>query len=139
MQAYARLVKNIQNAGKRTAYLRCKTDTLTFTARQSCRTARKREITKPHVAQKADSVIYFLYDAVRNHMLGRSKLGCIGISLYVVDSHIADFGNIFAAYGDRKGFLFQSFAAADGTIGGAHIAFYVPLYPFGLGLGIPTL
>ena len=38
MQANARLVEDIQNAGKSAAYLRCKTDTLRFaTAQRSCR------------------------------------------------------------------------------------------------------
>ncbi len=139
VKSYARLVEDIQNARKRAAYLGGKPYALAFAARKGRRAAGKGQIAQSYVAQKVKTVVYFLYNAVRDKVVGLAEKAEIGKFGDIVYREVADLHYVLTADSDRQSFLFKSFALARGAVASAHIPLDIPLDAVGRCLGVSAL
>ena len=139
MQTDARLVKDVQNARERCAYLSCKAYSLTLAARESRCAARKAQVLQSDVFEKAETGFYLFNYPVGNDMLFFAELQSVDKVYRFGNGHVSHAGDVYAAdrYGER--FLSQTLSAAFGACDLGHALFDLGAHGRALSLKIPTL
>ena len=125
VQPYARLVKDIQHADQRRAYLRGKPDALCLAARKRARFAREREIFQPHALEEAQTRIYLFFYFPCYYLLGPRKAQAFKKIGKRADRQRAQLAYIQPADRHGKRLLLQPSAPAGRTRHRAHEGFVI--------------
>ena len=118
MQSDAGLVEDVEHVDELRANLCSQTDALALTARECCRLAVEREIVKAHVEEERHAGPQLLDDLVGNALLAFFEmiLDLVEPVAQQVDVEVTDLADVLFPDTIGKGFFFQPFAMAGGTL-----------------------
>ena len=139
MKSYARLVKDVQHSHKPAADLRGKPYSLRLASRKRAGRTRKRKIVQPHVFQKFETGVYFLQHHAGDERLCFVKAQIFKESGALLDAHLRQLINVFAADFYRQHFLFESLSVTGRALPVHHIVFVLPSDRIACRLVVATL
>ena len=118
MQAYARLVEDIEHARQAAANLRRQTDTLRLTARKRACAAVERQIIKANIIEELQACLNLLQHLLGDNLLALAQLQLCKKLQAVAHRQRRNLTDILAAYQNRQGLWLQA-AAMTGRAGSA--------------------
>ena len=109
MEADARFVEDVEHAHQARADLRCKTDALCLSARESCRSAREREIVQAHIEEEVQARVNLFQNFCSNLRLTRAEflLRLCQKCVRIADGECRKIGDILPADCHGKRLWFQ--------------------------------
>ena len=125
VEAYGRLVQDIEHIDKLGTDLRCETDPLRLASGERGGRPVERKVVKSDIQQEAHPVAEFFQDVPRYDSFPFGKLLLNGVEpcLQVRHLHRRDLGDLLPAYPEKEGLLVEPGPAADGA---DYSVFYVP-------------